>query len=85
MTITINGTVRERGNGFPCIGELVDDRDTGTVYEIVGYGRPGGAIEVDESHPGRDHTMAVRIVEQPDIDFYDEDYSESDHEVEVES
>ena len=79
MATTLNGTVRERGNGFPTIGELVDDRDSGTVYEIVGFGRPGGAIITNDSNPGADHTMAVRVVERDDIDFFAEDYSESDH------
>ena len=71
----MTGTITERGNGLPGVGDLCNDRD-GTTYRIVDYGRPGGHIETHG--PGLGNTIRV-IVQTSDVEF------ESDHIVSLET
>ena len=65
----------ERGDGLPGLGDLLEDDTTQTVYEIVGYLRPGGAFLPGVN--GRGHTMGVTISPRADLDYDDEDAYEA--------
>ena len=74
--MTVDTILQERGNELASIGDLVDDSDTRTVYEIVGYAPAHGHF--DAHGPGEGNTLGVKLMLRNDIDYDNDDYETND-------